>query len=275
MTPIEHFEAGDLGQAVATALESVKAAPTDLEKRMVLCQMLSFSGDLERADKQLDLLGTQSPDIAAGLAEFRQVIRAEQSRREFYASGRLPDFLGEPNEPQKLQLKASIAIRENEPSQAMELLQQASEVEPEVAGTCDGKEFTGFRDLDDLLGGTVEVLTSNGKYYWIPSSRIIELSFHPSELYHQLLWRRADIRVQDGPDGVVHLPVLYGNQNLKESDDQIKLGRATDWHELPEGPTLGIGQKIWLVGDDDIPILSIKDIATNAETAPDSSTEQA
>lgn len=267
MNPIEHFEAGDLEQAVATALESVKSNPTDLEKRMVLCQMLSFAGELERVDKQLDLLGTQSPDVAAGLAEFRQLIRAEQARREFYAEGRVPEFLGEPTESQKLHLKASIALREDDAAQALELLSQAAELEPEISGVCNGKEFSGFRDLDDLLGTTIEVLTNNGKYYWVPASRIRELTFQPMELYHHLLWRRADIDVEDGPVGVVHLPVIYGFPNLAV-DDKAKLGRLTDWHEIPDGPTVGIGQKTWLVGDEDLPIMSIESFS--ATVAADS-----
>ncbi|TWT63909.1 type VI secretion system accessory protein TagJ [Rubinisphaera italica] len=264
MKPIEHFEAGELQQAVATALESVKSAPTDLEKRMILCQMLSFAGDFERADKQLDLLATQSPDVAISLAEFRQLIRAEQARRDFYTNGRLPEFLGEPTESQKLQLKASIALREGNAAEAGKLLNEALEISPEIQGTCNGEAFTGFRDLDDLLGTTIELLTNNGKYYWVPAERIRELSFAPAEAYHHLLWRRAEIRVEDGPEGVVYLPAIYANPGL-DDDDKMKLGRMTDWHEVPEGPILGIGQKTWLVGENDLPIMTIETFSVSTE----------
>jgi len=260
MSPIEHFEAGELQNAIAAALAEVKSHPTDVEKRMVLSQLFAFNGELERADKQLDIIGTQSPDAAVNVAEFRQLIRAAQSRQDFYASGAMPEFLGEPTESQQKQLKASIALREGNLSEARELLEQAAEYGDTLAGVCDGDEFAGFRDLDDLLGTTIELLTSNGKYYWVPAERLISLKFLPIEMYHQLLWRRAEIQVQDGPDGVVHVPVTYANVNM-ELDDQAKLGRMTDWHATEEGPVLGMGQKTWLIGDSDRPLMSMESLS--------------
>ncbi|WP_237226205.1 type VI secretion system accessory protein TagJ [Rubinisphaera sp. JC750] len=266
MSPIEHFEAGDLQQAIATALSEVKSHPTDVEKRMVLSQLFAFNGELERADKQLDIIGTQSPDAAVSVAEFRQLIRAAQSRHDFYASGALPEFLGEPTESQQLQLKASIALREGKSAEARALLDQAAEYGTSLTGVCDGDEFAGFRDLDDLLGTTIELLTSNGKYYWVPAERLISLNFMPIEMYHQLLWRRAEIEVQEGPTGVVHIPVTYANP-VDDLDDQGKLGRMTDWRGTEDSPVLGVGQKTWLIGDSDRPLMSIESLSVNPSNA--------
>lgn len=65
--------------------------------------------------------------------------------------------------------------------------------------------------------------------------------------------------VQDGPDGVVYLPALYWD-SCKHDDEAIRLGRATDWVENEQGLVRGIGQKIFLVGEQDLPIMQFTDL---------------
>src|SRR3954447_2579846 len=104
----EAYKAGKLAEAVAAALEAVKAAPADRGKRFFLAELLVFAGDLERADKQLDVLfKPDSPDLPM-VTLFRQLIRAETARREFFTQGRVPEFLAQPSEGVKLHLEASI-----------------------------------------------------------------------------------------------------------------------------------------------------------------------
>ena len=55
--------------------------------------------------------------------------------------------------------------------------------------------------------------------------------------------------VRDGPDGEVYLPALYESE---ATSDALRLGRATEWSETP--PVCGIGQRVFLVGDEGIPI---------------------
>ena len=54
-----HFEAGRLNEAVAAATDELRNNPTRLEARTTLFELLSFSGDLDRAEKQLDVVGQQ------------------------------------------------------------------------------------------------------------------------------------------------------------------------------------------------------------------------
>ena len=63
-------------------------------RRGFLAELLCFDGSLERADKMLDLIGSQDPQAALGLALFRQQIRAEMARREFFGDGRVPGIPG-------------------------------------------------------------------------------------------------------------------------------------------------------------------------------------
>ena len=259
MNATEAYEAGQLAEAVTAALADVKKHPTDVGRRGFLCELLCFAGDLERADKQLDAIGHQSPDAMVGVALFRQLVRAEQARREFFTAGRVPEFAGLPTAAQKLQLEASILLREGNAAEANTLLAQAEELRPACKGTCDGNAFDDIRDLDDLISASFEVLTTTGKYYWIAAERVDSIEFRPPESPRDLLWRAAHMVVRDGPDGEVYLPVLYVDSS-SHKDEGIQLGRATDWNGGEDEPVRGVGQRMFLVGEEDQSILSLGQI---------------
>lgn len=263
MTAEELFQAGRLQEAIDAAIAEVKKRPTETGIRGFLCELMCFNGELERADKQLDLLSTQLPESAMQVALFRQLIRAETSRQEFFRDGRLPEFIGEPTAAQSLSLKASIEIREGNLTAAATLLAEAEQARVHVSGTCDESAFDDFRDLDDLSATTVEVLTSTGKYFWIAPERIEDITFEPVESPRDLLWRPARMSVAGGPDGIVYLPVIYGACGQPE-DEALKLGRATDWQGGEGEPILGVGQRTYLFGDEDKPLLSVTQIEYTA-----------
>jgi type VI secretion system protein ImpE len=258
-TAREHYEAGDLKQAVTAALEDVRNHPEDVNRRGLLAELLCFAGELDRADRQLDALGHQDPAVSVGVGLFRHLIRAEQARQQFYAEGRLPEFLDQPSEALRLHLEASIHLREGRPAEAAELLARAEAQRPHPAGTCDGKAFDDFRDLDDLVAPVFEVLTSNGKYYWIPAERVEVVEFRPPARPRDLLWRRAHMVVRGGPDGEVYLPALYAGTHAA-ADDRARLGRVTEWQGGDGAPVRGVGQRTYLVGDDARPVLEIREI---------------
>lgn len=260
MKASELYKAGQLAEAVAAAGEEVKRHPTDSARRGLLAELLCFAGEWERADSQLDVLLQQDPNLVMGLGLLRQLIRAEQARQQFFASGALPEFLEQPSPLLKLHLDASIRIREGKPQEAVEILEQAEAQRPKPRGTCNGQPFEDFRDLDDLVAPFFEVLTSTGKYYWIPIERVERIEFHDPERPHDLLWRRVHMEVVHGPDGEVFLPVLYPGA-AAETDDRVRLGRATDWRGGEGSPVRGVGQRMFLVGNDGQSILEFKEIA--------------
>jgi type VI secretion system protein ImpE len=259
MSVQELFSTGQIAQAVEIVTADVKKKPGDLDSRALLAQLLCFKGELERADKQLDVISTQSPESAMTVALFRQLIRGEQARVDFHSGGRVPEFLTEPSESLRLVLKAGIALRENHPAEAVELLTEAEEKRPEVKGTCNGKPFEDFRDLDDFYVGFFEVLTSTGKYYWIPTEKIRRIEFHEPGSPRDLFWREVEMDVDQGPEGVVYLPVIYYGSS--DSDDEIiQRGLATDWFEPESGPVRGIGQRMFLMGEEDISMMDLQEL---------------
>jgi type VI secretion system protein ImpE len=259
MNARECFQSGNLAGAIAAATEEVKQHPTQTSPRGLLAELLCFAGDLDRADKHLDAIGHQDPQTMLGISLLRQLVRAELARREFYLQGRLPEFLVQPPAHVRLALDASICVREGKPGEAAAKLAEAEQLRPHLHGTDGDKPFDDFRDVDDLISTFFEVFTSTGKYYWIPNERMERIEFHAPERPRDLLWRRAHMVVTDGPDGEVFVPALYYGSHADE-DDRIKLGRMTDWRGGEGEPVRGVGQRLFLVGDEARSILEIQDI---------------
>ncbi len=112
-----------------------------------------------------------------------------------------------------------------------------------------------MRDLDDRTAGFFEVLTSTGKYFWIPTEQVASIEFRPPKRPRDLLWRRAHMIVRDGPDGEVFLPTIYAG--AEDAPDSVRLGRSTDWREGDEGLVEGVGLRMFLIGDEGRTIMDI------------------
>lgn len=261
MTPPELFKQGKLDEAVEAALQDVRNAPTNVNARSTLCELLCFAGDLERADKQLDAMAQVDPDAMVGISMFRHLLRAEVSRREFYVEGRVPEFATDPTDEIRHRLAAHVAVREGRVSEAVSELEKADQLRTPLSGECNGQAFDDFRDLDDMLGSVLEVLTSNGKYYWIPFDALSSVSFDEIEYTRDLLWRPVEIEVEGEIEGRVYAPAIYFGSHEHE-DQKARVGQATDWDES-DGIVRGIGQRMMLVGEEAGAFLEIKTLRFN------------
>lgn len=261
MNPIELFQAGKLVEAVAAVTDSVRNKPTDVKSRSLLCELLCFSGEFERADKQLDAALQTDPQTMTGVSLLKHLIRSELSRREVFRQGRVPEFLAMPTASQKLRLEALVCLRAGHHADAGRLAGEAAELDPELSGEVNGTTFSQFRDMDDILGQTLEVYTATGKYYWIGFEQIVSLEFNPVEHLSDMLWRSAAIETAGEVSGRVHIPALYeGSAN--SADQRIRIGRATEWNQSdPAAPTLGAGQREFLMNDDVVSIMEINKLS--------------
>jgi type VI secretion system protein ImpE len=255
----ELLEAGQLRDAIKAMTDEVKRNPTDVQRRGLLAELLCVGGSLERADAQLEVIVQQDPKAAVSVALLRQLIRAATARHDFYASGRLPEFLDQPPAHVQRCVEASIHIREKRLAEAMRLLAEAEEQRPRATGTCNGRPFDDLRDLDDLTAGVFEVLTSTGKYYWIPVERVRSIEFRAPERPRDLIWRRAAMSVASGPDGEVFLPGTYCPDG-GEADERALLGRITEWRGGDGAPMRGVGQVCFLVGEESVPIMQMETV---------------
>jgi type VI secretion system protein ImpE len=255
----EQLEAGGLGGAIENLTQQVRQSPTDTTARSQLAEILCIAGNFERADRLLDAVQHQDPNVAIGVALFRQLIRAEEARQAFYSECRLPEFLTPPSEDDQLYLRALVATRDNELQQAADLLADAENKRQPLAGKLDGTAFDDMRDLDDVCATHLDVLTSTGKFYWIPFRSIESVILHKPERHRDLLWRRATVSVAGGPDGEVFLPTIYAGAKTPPSA-LARLGRQTDFAQGDGEPVRGIGLRSFIFGDEARSIIDIAEI---------------
>ncbi len=263
MTPTEYYQAGRLREAIDAQVAEVKAKPTDQARRLFLFELLAFSGELDRATRQIDAVRYDEPDLAlAGLA-YRKLIDSETARRRCFEGGEPPEILGEMTESIRLRLAALAEIRSGRPSEALTLLNQAAEVTPEAKGTLNGRPFTTLRDADDLFGGVLEVM-AQGKYFWVGLEQVVAMAMKPPRFPRDLLYIPARLDLES-ESGEVFLPALYPRSHV-HADDAIRLGRATDWETLADGPTLGVGARLFLVDDDATGLLEWRELLRDEPT---------
>lgn len=252
------FQKGDLQAAMAAATAAVRASPRDAGRRWLLAEMLLFAGEVERADRALDAVILEQP--SAALLEFRKLLRAEEARRQTFADGRVPKMQGDdPTPAQHAALQALTQLRFGDAAAAQAAAAEAEAVRPRITGTANGQAFDDLRDADDVLAPVLEVLTNAGDYMWVPFERIQSLQFEPAERSRDLYWRKCVIELRNGTEGHVFVPAIYP-WTKDGMSDALRLGRETDWTDGDGGPVRGLGQRIWLVGEDAMPIAQAETI---------------
>jgi type VI secretion system protein ImpE len=251
------FRTGALDAAVAAATDTVRRTPTDVDARVLLAELLVFTGNLERADVLLDTAAALDPSAALVISEFRQLLRAETARRQFWHDGRMPEIIGVPNAAQQASLEAVVACRTGDPAAAARMSDSAERFRPVSAVRIGSRTYPDFRDADDLCGGSLEVLTTTGKFYWLPIASIETMTLYPPLRPRDLAWRRADVAVADGPDGTVYLPALYIASDAAATD-VLRLGRETAWTQTP--PVRGVGQRVFLCGDEGVGMMDLTEL---------------
>jgi type VI secretion system protein ImpE len=236
-----------LDEAIEHLNAEVKKNPTAIDRRAQLAELLCVAGNLERADTVLNAISDIDPGAMVGVALFRQLVRAEQARQQFYAEGRVPEFVAKPDALLELELRAAIAAREGAVDDLAALVAEREAARVPLAGVADGEPFDDFRDLDDLAAAHLEVFTSTGKYFWIALSSIESIELRKLESQRDLLWRRAQVSVADGPDGEVFLPSIYAAKKMTAAQ---RLGHVTEFDEAAGRVALGKGLRTFLVGEE-------------------------
>jgi type VI secretion system protein ImpE len=258
----EMLDAGKLTAAIEQLNQDVRAHPADPKRRTFLFEMLCFAGDYERAQRQLDVLGQLNEQAESGIIVYRGVLAAEQARLAVATENELPIFLLEPPAFASLYLAALHRLRDGNAAEARALLSEAMEAQPVRRGKIDGQPFTDFADADPFLSSFLEVII-NGRYIWVPFVQIKRFAIEAPRRLRDLLWAEATLETIEGPSGNVLLPVLYAG-SFRHSDEQVRLGRATEWEDLGENLARGRGQRMFLVDDDEKPMLQCHQVEFDA-----------
>src|SRR5689334_10589525 len=134
MTSRQLFDAGKLNAAIEALGAELRDNPTDAQRRTFLFELLCFTGNYDRAEKQLDILSSSGPEAGMGTLLYRSAVHAERVRAEMFRKQTFP-------------LEAA-------PS-------------GDVSGTLNGKAFSSIEDGDPRIGARLEIFAA-GQYTWIP-----------------------------------------------------------------------------------------------------------
>ena len=262
MTAEESIRAGNLGEALAALQESVRANPADARLRVFLFQLQCVLGNWEKAMTQLKVLADLNPEAMMLARIFGPVVNCEIFRAEVFQGKRSPIIFGEPTEWLGLLLRANEHIGRGEFAAAQPLRERAFENAPATPGKLNGQDFEWIADADSRLGPVLEVILDS-KYYWIPFCRIkLIVMEKPSDL-RDLVWKPAVFVWTNGGEASGHIPTRYpGTETLP--DNQLRLGRRTDWQERDGSACLGLGQRILATNNDELPLLECQKIELSA-----------
>ena len=252
------LDAGNLNGAVEAALQAVKSKPTDIAARTFLFELSCFAGDWARADKQLDVVGHQDAVTMIGTLIYRQALEAEKKRERLFSEGLKPEFLADPPDYVYGLLTANNRVREGKMAEAREIMDKVEENRPAFPALINGAAVEDFRDYNDLTACVMEAIIKDS-YVWIPFEQIVKIEFAEPKSLRDLFWMQAQLETSNGTNGDVLIPSLYGG-SYKNSNDQARLGRMTDWRKAGEDIFIGEGLKLFWADGADKPILEVRKI---------------
>lgn len=257
------LEAGNLKGATELALARVKANPTDESARIFLFELACFAGDWDRAGRQIDVIGHQDSKAMISSLIYRQCIEAERKRADFFSKGAKPEFLATPPDYVYGLLTAINLLNEGKTNEAKEILDKVENERPAFACKVNGQEVADFRDYNDLTSVVLEVIIKDS-YVLVPFEQIVKIEFFERKSLRDNFWCQANLETDNGTNGEVFVPVLY-NETWKSDDDNVRLGKVTDWRDAGEEIYIGEGTKLFAVGSEYKSILDIETIEFNKE----------
>lgn len=228
MNAQELFRVGRMAEAIERLGAELRNDPTDAQRRIFLFELLCFAGAYARAEKQLDVLAERGHDAAMGTLLYRSALHAEQIRQAMFAEGTWPT--GPAPRP--------------------------------VSGTLNGAPFQSLTDADPRIGARLEIFAA-GQYTWLPLEQIASIRMGAPRKLRDLLWAPAAVRTSPDYQGIelgeVLVPVM-APLSWQHDSDAVRLGRVTEWRDLPDGGQAPVGQKLLLVDDQEFPILEVREL---------------
>jgi len=239
------FRDGRLEDSIAASAALVKAAPSDLEHRWLLAELLILSGETERAEQQFEALVTVEPRALVAVGPVRNLMAADSLRRQFFDEGLAPTVLDGAGPEVADCLRAFELLRNGQAAAAGRVVEEADAKRKPIPGRLNECPFSDLRDCDDITASVFEVFTQDREYLWVPMASVERLEFQKPKQPLDLIWRQATMVLKDGAESKVHLPAVYGT--IQGADNASRLGRRTGWIGGSGDATVGVGQRVLLV----------------------------
>ena len=243
------IRSGNPAEALKHLTTAVRAAPAKAQLRVFMAQLLCVLGQWERAHTQLNVVA----DLDASTTGMREMVghalRCELLRAAVFSGKRSPMVFGQPDEWLALLIESMLQAGQTgkgEQALADQLAERAFEAAPATRGQLNGEPFEWIADADSRLGPVLEAMV-NGKYYWIPFSRLSRVSIDTPTDLRDHVWLPAQIAFSNGGEAIAMIPTRYPGSQAS-ADGQILMARKTEWSAIGGDPATGrfagIGQRV-------------------------------
>jgi type VI secretion system protein ImpE len=254
----QSLKGGDPAAALAHLQEQVRAKPSDSRLRIFLFQLLCVTGQWDRALTQLGVASNLDPEAMAMAQTYGDAVRCEAIRDCVFAGKKSPLIFGEPEQWLALLIESLLVAGSGDLARSAELRGLAFDGAPASSGAVDGRAFEWIADADSRLGPVLEAVI-NGRYYWVPFSRLIKIEFEPPEDLRDLVWLPARLQFENGGESVALVPSRYPG-SAASTDGLIALARKTVWEEVAADTHHGLGQRIFATDSEEVPLLDVRTI---------------
>src|SRR3569623_3720000 len=134
-----------------------------------------------------------------------------------------------------------------------------------MAGKIDDQPFAWIADADSRRGPVMEAIV-NGRYYWIPFSRVKEIRVEKPQDLRDIAWMPASLSLANGGDVVAFIPTRYpGSESAKAP--RLVMARSTEWQERPADTFLGLGQRLWTTDQGDHALMDVRVVQIDSPEA--------
>jgi type VI secretion system protein ImpE len=255
----QSLKGGDPVTALAQLQEQVRARPADPKLRIFLFQLLCVLGQWERALNQLDVASNLDPEALAMAQTYGEAVRCEAVRGDVFEGKKSPMIFGQPEQWLALLIESLLLAGRGDHERSHDLRSRAFDAAPPSTGEIDGRAFSWISDADSRLGPVLEAVI-NGRYYWVPFSRLIKTQIDPPEDLRDLVWMPAHLQFENGGESVALIPTRYPGSETAE-DPLIALARKTVWEEMAPDAHRGLGQRIIATDTGDVPLMEVRTIS--------------
>lgn len=260
--------ANDPKAALVALTTAVKASPASAKLRIFMAQLLCVLGQWERAHTQLNVVA----DMDASTGPMREMVghalRCELLRAAVFKGSRSPMVFGQPDEWMGLLIESLLQAGQGAADLSAQLADRAFGAAPVTRGRINGAPFEWIADADSRLGPVLEAMV-NGKYYWIPFSRLASIKIEDPVDLRDRVWLPANLSFANGGEAIAMIPTRYPGSQASE-DGAILMAAKTDWLDLGNERFAGLGQRVLVTDQGEHDMLSVRLIELEAtESATD------
>jgi type VI secretion system protein ImpE len=256
----ELLRGGDPVAALEQLKKEVRSAPRDAKLRTFLFQLFCVFGEWDRALTQLGVAAELDPLTTPMSQAYRAAIRCEMLRERVFAGTRTPTVFGQPEDWMPLLIEASRRLGQGAADDALRLRDAAFAAAPAASGSIDGQAFDWIADADPRLGPMLEAMVE-GKYYWVPFTRLSRIDIEaPADLRDQV-WMPAHFTWTTGGESDGFIPSRYPGS--AHADPALAMSRRTEWVQNGDWFT-GLGQRMLATDAGDFALLDVRHVSFDA-----------